>query len=91
MFKARKQANIRKKVAFFFYTLAVISISLILFDIWQIDTTGASTASEIAAVKMSYYVFPIGFFVIGLFFSILSKIKATQAEAYDMRGSSWQM
>lgn len=90
MYKIRKQANTRKRIAYVFYFLAALNAIIKLTGIWPLDTSGAITDNEAVAIKLSFYFLPIVLFVIGIMFSILSKVKASQAEAHNMRGSSWQ-
>jgi hypothetical protein len=90
VFKARKQANSRKKIAYVFYFLAALNAIVKLTGIWPLDTSGAVNETEVMAIKLSFYFLPIVLFAIGGTFNILSRVKALQAEAHNMRGSSWQ-
>lgn len=90
MFKARKQANNRKKTALFFYSLTIISVFLILMGVLSFEPLSSGRSSDAMALKLSVYIIPFVFVLFGIFFHILSKIKASQATAFDMRGSNWQ-
>lgn len=90
MYKIRKQANTRKKIAYAFYFLAALNAIVKLTGLWPLDTSGAVNGTESMAITLSFYFLPIVLFCIAITFSLLSKVKAIQAEAHDMRGSSWQ-
>ncbi|MGB3724717.1 MAG: hypothetical protein WA981_03040 [Glaciecola sp.] len=89
MYKARRQANFRKKIAYIFYFLAVLNALVKVTGLWPLDTSSAITSSEAVVIKMAYYFLPLVLLAIGGTFNLLSKVKASQAEAYNMRGSSW--
>lgn len=89
MHKARKQANFRKKIAYLFYFFAALNAILKLSGVLVLDTAQAVNPAEAMAIKLSFYFLPLVLLVLGATFNILSRVKASQAEAYNMRDSSW--
>lgn len=90
MYKARKQASFRKKIAYLFYFLAAVNAILKLTGVLVLDASMAITSTEAMGIKLAFYFLPLVLLAIGIVFNILSKKKMSKADAYDMRGSVWQ-
>jgi hypothetical protein len=88
MTKARKQANFRRKVAVLFFIFLFINLVLKFFGISTLDTDEALNNSHAMGIKMSYYVVPAFFLIMGLLFGLLSRRKSAEAESIEIGGCS---
>lgn len=54
-----------------------------------LDASQAITESHAAGMKVTYYLMPIFFLLMGLLFVKLSRSKSVEAESIEIGGSSW--
>lgn len=54
-----------------------------------LDESQAITASHAMGMKVTYYVVPVFFLVMGLLFAKLSHSKSAEAESIEIGGCSW--
>lgn len=89
MTKARKQANLRRKLAFFFLFLLLVNIVLKITGISTLDTSSAITHSHALGMKVIYFLVPSVLLALSVLFAVFSKRKSVEAESIEISGCSW--
>lgn len=89
MTKARKQANFRRKLAVIFFIFLIANIVLKFVGFSTLDESQAITASHALGMKVTYYVVPVFFLLMGLLFAKLSHSKSAEASSIEIGGCSW--
>ena len=89
MTKERKQANLTKKLSYFFYLMLITNLVLKVLGMSSLSATESSLATHIIADNVIYFGVPLLLLTLGIWFSNLSKSKAAEATSVEVSGCYW--